>query len=57
VVTGTTEWFNNVYVPQLKTSISSSIMLTVVPDHPKCLGKSPIVTAQVTKISKFELIS
>jgi hypothetical protein len=57
VVIGTTEWFNNIYVPQLKSSIATAIKTTSVPEHPKCLGTLPIVTVAVSKITKLELIS
>jgi hypothetical protein len=57
VVKGTTEWFNNQYVPQLKSSIANAILTSVVPEHSKCLGKSPMVTIDVSKISKEDLLS
>jgi hypothetical protein len=57
VVKGSTDWFNNQYVPELKRSIANAILTSVVPMHTKCLGTLPIVTVDVSKINKEELIS
>jgi hypothetical protein len=56
-VWGTTEWFDNVYAPQLEGAIRNSILTKVIPNHPKCLGRSPTVTVNVMKVSLTELIA
>jgi hypothetical protein len=56
-VWGTTEWFNDIYAPQLQISIINLILTNVVPGHPKCLGQSPIVAVEVTKITLTQLLS
>jgi hypothetical protein len=56
-VWGTAEWFDTEYAPQLEQSIEKSILSTVVPDHPKCLGKFPTVTVGVNKRTLTEMIT